>query len=58
MSNNNTTINNYSGGGGIGIGTVIAAILSWSKWHSIGWAILHGILSWVYVIYYLIVYGI
>lgn len=50
--------NNYSGGGGIGIGTVIAIILSWTKWHSIGWAILHGILSWFYVLYYLIVYDI
>lgn len=43
---------------GDSIGTIIAVILSWSKWHSIGWAILHGILSWFYVIYYLIIYGV
>lgn len=39
------------------IGTIIAIFLSWTKWHSIGWAILHGLLSWIYVIYYLIIYG-
>ena len=39
-----------------GIGTIIAVILSWLKWHSIGWAIIHGLLSWLYVIYYVIKY--
>lgn len=42
---------------GIGIGTALAMILSWSKWHSILWAILHGICSWFYVIYYAIYYN-
>lgn len=52
---NNSTNNNSTGcGGGIGLGTVIAVVLSWSANHSIGWAILHGLLSWFYVIYYLI----
>ncbi len=36
--------------GGIGIGSVIAIVLSWTANHSIGWMILHGILGWVYVI--------
>lgn len=39
---------------GIGIGTVIAIIVSWSANHSIWWAILHGIFGWLYVIYYLL----
>lgn len=38
------------------IGVIIAAILSYLKWGSIGWAILHGILNWFYVIYYFIKY--
>ena len=46
-----------SGGSyGIGLGTLIAVIASWTVNHSIGWAILHGILGWFYVIYYLIAY--
>jgi hypothetical protein len=41
---------------GIGLGTLIAVLISWSMWKSVGWAIVHGILSWIYVIYYLIEY--
>lgn len=40
--------------GGVGLGTVIAVILSWSRNHSILWAIFHGILNWLYVIYFAI----
>lgn len=40
--------------GGVGLGTVIAVILSWSRNHSILWAIIHGILNWLYVIYFAI----
>ncbi len=49
--------NKRSSGGGIGIGAVIAIILSYMKWHSIGWAIIHGMLGWIYVIYYFFTYG-
>jgi hypothetical protein len=41
---------------GIGFGTALAMVISYSKWHSIPWAILHGIFSWGYVIYYAIRY--
>ena len=41
----------------IGFGTVFAVVISLVKWHSIKWAILHGILGWAYVIYYIIKYG-
>jgi branched-subunit amino acid transport protein len=41
---------------GIGIGAVIAIILSWTTNHSILWCILHGIFSWFYVIYWVIQY--
>lgn len=37
---------------GIGLGSVIAVVCSWQRNRSIGWAILHGLLSWLYVIYF------
>jgi hypothetical protein len=37
---------------GIGFGTALAIAISWSAHKSILWAIIHGILSWIYVIYY------
>ncbi len=39
---------------GVGFGTALAIAISWSTNGSIVWAIIHGILSWVYVIYYAI----
>jgi hypothetical protein len=39
---------------GIGIGSAIAAVLSWHRNKSIVFAIIHGILSWFYVIYFAI----
>lgn len=42
---------------GISMGTALAIVLSYAKWHSILWAIGHGILSWLYVIYYAIVHN-
>ena len=40
---------------GLGFGSALAITISWSINKSVLWAIIHGILSWVYVIYYLIV---
>jgi len=40
---------------GVSLGAAIAVTISWSVNHSILWAIVHGILSWVYVLYYAIV---
>ena len=37
---------------GIGLGSAIAVAISWSINKSIFWAIVHGIFSWFYVIYY------
>jgi hypothetical protein len=39
--------------GGIGLGTLIAVVISWTTNHSVGWVIVHGILGWLYIIYYL-----
>lgn len=40
---------------GIGLGTIIAVVVSWSRNQSILWAIVHGILGWLYVIYAILV---
>ena len=40
---------------GIGLGSALAITISWSVNKSILWAVVHGILSWFYVIYYAIV---
>jgi len=37
---------------GIGIGSAIAIVCSWQRNRSILWAILAGIFSWFYVIYF------
>lgn len=39
---------------GITLGSAIAVTISWSLHKSILWAAIHGILSWLYVIYYAI----
>ncbi|MBO5176461.1 MAG: helix-turn-helix transcriptional regulator [Lachnospiraceae bacterium] len=41
---------------GISMGACLAMIISYAKWQSIGWAILHGMFNWAYVIYYIIKY--
>ena len=42
-------------GPGIGLGTIIAVVVSWSRNKSILLAIICGILGWIYVIYAIIV---
>ncbi|WP_197489846.1 hypothetical protein [Erythrobacter neustonensis] len=37
---------------GIGLGSAIAVAISWSLHSSIVWAIVHGFLGWIYVVYY------
>ena len=41
---------------GITFGSALAMVISYTTWHSVGWAIIHGLLSWVYVIYFLLRY--
>jgi hypothetical protein len=40
--------------GGIGVGTIIAIMASWTRNKSVLWAILHAFFGWFYVIYYVI----
>ena len=42
-------------GPGIGLGTIVAVVVSWSRNKSILWAIIHGLLGWLYVIYAILV---
>lgn len=37
---------------GINLENVLAMIISWSIHESILWATFHGLLGWIYVIYY------
>jgi hypothetical protein len=42
-------------GPGIGLGTIIAVVVSWTRNKSILLAIIAGILGWIYVIYAILV---
>jgi len=39
---------------GITFGTALAMAISFNTHRSVLWAIVHGLLSWIYVIYYLV----
>lgn len=41
---------------GISFGSCLAMVISYTAYKSIGWAILHGLFGWLYVLYYLIKY--
>ena len=43
--------------GGAAFGSCLAIAISYSTWYSVGWAIIHGLLGWLYVLYFLLVYG-
>ena len=56
QENNNTSIIKKTVKTGISFGSALAMVISYTAWKSIGWAIIHGLFSWVYVIYYIIKY--
>jgi hypothetical protein len=41
---------------GVSFGSALAIAISWSANKSLLWAIIHGLLSWLYVIYYALRY--
>ncbi len=53
---NRTTIIKKTVKTGISFGSALAIVISYTTWHSIGWAIFHGLLGWIYVIYFMIVH--
>ena len=47
---------NDSSGAGIGIGGVLAFLLSWEQNHDLIWGIIHALFGWLYVVYHWITY--
>ncbi|HVR81465.1 MAG TPA: hypothetical protein VHF02_05240 [Luteimonas sp.] len=41
---------------GVSFGSALAIAISWTANKSLLWAIVHGLLSWLYVIYYALRY--
>lgn len=39
------------------LGAALAMVISYVNWHSVGWAVVHGLLNWAYVVYFLIFHG-
>jgi fucose permease len=48
----NSDITDRAIDGGIGLGSIIAVVASWSRNKSIIMAILAGLMGWVYVVYF------
>ena len=55
MRESNTTTKTVKAG--ISFGCCLAIVISYTAWGSFWWAVLHGMLSWVYIIYYAIAHG-
>ena len=36
------------------LGVILATVVSYVNWRSIGWAIFHGLLNWGYILYFII----
>ena len=56
MENNKNETINKTVKSGITFGSALSMVISYTTWHSIGWAIVHGLMSWVYVIYFVLKY--
>lgn len=52
----NKNQNKSTGESFLTLGCILAVVISYAENHSILWAIFHGLCSWLYVIYYMIVY--
>lgn len=42
---------------GVSFGSALAIAISYANNHSILWAIVHGILSWIYVVYFALIHA-
>ena len=56
MSYENKTVINKTVKTGITFGSALAMVISYTTWKPVGWAIVHGLLSWIYVIYFVLKY--
>jgi hypothetical protein len=57
MSKDSRTYNLLSASDGVGFGCALAIAVSYSEHHSLIWAMLHGVCSWLYVIYFAVTRG-
>lgn len=48
---------NAAAGAGLGFGAALAMVMSWTANKAVVWVIIHGLLGWLYVIYYLLFKG-
>ena len=56
MEETRTTVVEKTVKTGITFGSALAMVISYTTWRSVGWAMIHGLMSWVYVIYFLLKY--
>lgn len=56
MANDRTTVVKKTVKSGVSFGTALAMVISYVTWKSVGWAIFHGLLGWVYVVYFVLRY--
>ncbi|OPC03964.1 hypothetical protein BAS09_09895 [Elizabethkingia ursingii] len=54
-TDSNSDIRDTVTNSGLGLGAIIAVVISWDRNKSILWAIIHGVLGWIYVIYFAII---
>ncbi|MGM9651100.1 MAG: hypothetical protein ACI3VX_04080 [Faecousia sp.] len=56
MEEKRNRVVNKTAKAGISFGSALAIVISYTTWHSVAWAILHGVLGWIYVIYFVLKY--
>ena len=56
MNENHQTTVKKTVKSGITFGSALAMVISYSTWQSVGWAIIHGLMSWIYVFYFVLRY--
>lgn len=39
---------------GLGLGTILSVVISYDLYKNVFWAFLHGLLGWIYVVFYLV----
>lgn len=54
QNSENNEIRNTAISSGIGLGSVLAVVVSWERNKSVLLAFLHGIFSWFYVLYFVL----
>ena len=56
MDENRQTVVKKTVRTGVTFGSALAMVISYTTWKSVGWAIVHGLMSWLYVIYFILRY--